>query len=145
MIDLSSAPSRQAIEQMYFAYRAFTEQPDRMLDKRGLSRVHHRILYFVGARPHTTVNDLLATLKVSKQALNAPLRQLIEMGLIANNTAAHDGRVRQLVLTKAGAQLEAQLTGTQFKQLQAAFDKAGPKAQAGWLAVMGVLSNQAES
>jgi len=145
MIDLSSASSRQAIEQMYFAYRAFTEQPDRMLEKRGLSRVHHRILYFVGARPHTTVNDLLATLKVSKQALNAPLRQLIEMGLIANNTAAHDGRVRQLVLTKTGAQLEAQLTGTQIKQLQAAFDQAGPKAQAGWLAVMGVLSNQAES
>ncbi len=64
---------------------------------------------------------------------------------ISNNTAAHDGRVRQLVLTKAGAQLEAQLTGTQVKQLQAAFDQAGPKAQAGWLAVMGVLSNQAES
>ncbi len=41
---------------------------------------------------------------------------------IANYTPAHDGRVRQLVLTKAG-----------------------PKAQAGWLAVMGVLSKQANS
>lgn len=145
MVDLNNTSTREAIEQLYFGYRALTEQPDRILEKKGLGRVHHRILYFVGRSPNTTVNALLSTLNVSKQALNAPLRQLIEMGLVAMATAAHDRRVRQLVLTRAGQQLEAQLTGTQMAQLQAVFDEAGPQAEAGWHRVMAVLSRQEKS
>ncbi len=131
-----------AIEQFYFGYRAFTTPPDRILDQRGLGRVHHRILYFVGRNPHISVNTLLTLLSVSKQALNAPLRQLIEMKLIAMDTAEHDRRVRQLSLTANGSKLEAQLTGTQMKQLQAIFKKAGPEAEAGWHRVMDCLANE---
>ena len=83
----SDAQLRQAIEYLYYAYRSFTERPDKILDKRGLGRVHHRILYFVGRNPGTTVNALLSTLQVSKQALNAPLRQLLAMQLIGAQTA----------------------------------------------------------
>ncbi len=133
---------RLAIEQLYFGYRAFTAPPDRILGQRGLGRVHHRILYFVGRNPQLSVNDLLGTLGVSKQALNAPLRQLVEMRLVAVDTAAHDRRVRQLSLTAAGAKLEARLTGTQTKQLQAVFDQAGAGAEAGWHRVMSILSGQ---
>lgn len=133
---------RLAIEQFYFGYRAFTAPPDRILDQRGLGRVHHRILYFVGRNPQISVNTLLSLLSVSKQALNAPLRQLIEMKLIAMDTAAHDRRVRQLSLTPSGAKLEAQLTGTQMKQLQAVFKQVGAEAEAGWHQVMRCLSEQ---
>ena len=133
---------RLAIEQFYFAYRAFTNPPDRILDQRGLGRVHHRILYFVGRNPQISVNTLLALLDVSKQALNAPLRQLIEMNLIAMDTAEHDRRVRELSLTATGAKLESQLTGTQMKQLQAVFDQVGAEAEAGWHRVMCGLSAQ---
>ncbi len=145
MVDLKNTATREAIEQLYFGYRALTEQPDRILEKKGLGRVHHRILYFVGRSPNTTVNALLSTLNVSKQALNAPLRQLIEMGLVAMTTAEHDRRVRQLILTRVGQQLESQLTGTQMAQLQAVFDEAGPQAEAGWRRVMAVLSDQQKS
>jgi len=131
-----------AIEQFYFGYRAFTNPPDRILEQRGLGRVHHRILYFVGRNPHISVNVLLGLLDVSKQALNAPLRQLIEMKLVAMDTAEHDRRVRELALTSAGVKLEAQLTGTQMKQLKAAFEKTGEKAEAGWHQVMKILSEQ---
>jgi DNA-binding MarR family transcriptional regulator len=127
---------RLAIEQFYFGYRAFTAPPDRILDQRGLGRVHHRILYFVGRNPQISVNTLLALLDVSKQALNAPLRQLIEMKLIAIDTAEHDRRVRQLSLTPSGSKLEAQLTGSQMKQLQSVFELAGANAEAGWHQVM---------
>lgn len=133
---------RLAIEQFYFGYRAFTAPPDRILDQRGLGRVHHRILYFVGRNPQISVNDLLALLNVSKQALNAPLRQLIEMRLVAMATAEHDRRVRQLTLTASGAKLEAQLTGTQMKQLRAVFEEAGKNAEAGWHQVMHCLVGQ---
>jgi len=125
-----------AIEQFYFGYRAFTAQPDRILAQRGLGRVHHRILYFVGRNPRISVNALLGMLSVSKQALNAPLRQLLELQLVAMGTAGHDKRVRQLSLTPSGAQLEALLTGTQMEQLQAVFEQAGASAEAGWHQVM---------
>lgn len=133
---------RLAIEQFYFGYRAFTAPPDRILDQRGLGRVHHRILYFVGRNPNISVNELLTLLNVSKQALNAPLRQLIEMKLIVMDTAEHDRRVRQLSLTASGSKLEAQLTGTQMKQLQAVFDQVGAEAEAGWHQVMRRLATQ---
>jgi DNA-binding MarR family transcriptional regulator len=132
----------QAIEQFYFGYRAFTAPPDRILDQRGLGRVHHRILYFVGRNPQISVNTLLGLLSVSKQALNAPLRQLLEMRLIAMDTAQHDRRVRQLTLTTSGTKLEAQLTGTQMKQLQAVFEQSGASAEDGWLQIMRRLSEQ---
>lgn len=134
---------RQAIEQLYFGYRAFTASPDRILAQRGLGRVHHRILYFVGHNPGISVNALLAMLKVSKQALNAPLRQLVEMHLISLATAEHDRRVRQLSLTTDGAKLEAQLTGTQLKLLGKVFEQAGPDAEQGWQRIMALLSKEA--
>jgi DNA-binding MarR family transcriptional regulator len=139
----SEAQVRESIELFYFAYRAFTDRADRMLDRRGLGRVHHRILYFVGRQPSVAVNGLLQVLGVSKQALNAPLRQLVAMKLIAVETAPHDRRVRQLALTPAGRTLERQLTGLQTKHLGAVFDAVGPVAETHWRAVMAALSHAA--
>jgi DNA-binding MarR family transcriptional regulator len=129
----------RAIEQFYFGYRALTNPPDRILAQRGLGRVHHRILYFVGRNSHLSVNALLGLLNVSKQALNAPLRQLVEIQLVAMGTAEHDRRVKELTLTPAGKKLEAQLTGTQMKQLKTVFELAGANAEAGWQRVMQTL------
>ncbi len=126
------AALRLAVEAFYFGYRAFTAPPDRILDKLGLGRVHHRILYFVAHKPALSVNALLSILAVSKQALNAPLRRLIDMGLVSTTTAEHDRRVRQLTLTATGRKLEAELTRTQVKLLEAAFARAGEGAELGW-------------
>ncbi len=131
-----SAGLRQAIEQFFFAYRAFTAHPDRILGERGLGRVHHRILYFVGRNPGIAINALLDTLGVTKQALNAPLRRLTEMKLVSVRTAAHDRRCKELRLTAEGARLEARLTGTQMRHLSRVFAAAGKDAAAGWRAVM---------
>lgn len=135
------AALRAAIEQFYFAYRAFTSPPDRVLEQRGLGRVHHRILYFVAHDPGLSVNALLSILGVSKQALNAPLRQLIEMGLIHTTSAEHDRRVKQLTLTAAGQKLEAQLTTTQMKHLDQVFTAAGAKAEAAWCSIMTAIGD----
>lgn len=143
MLDLDNpAPSddlHAAIEQFYFAYRGFTDRPDRILERRGLGRVHHRILYFIGRRPDVSVRGLLDLLAVSKQALNAPLRQLMEMGLVGAEASTQDRRVKRLALTPAGRKLEAELTEAQTRHLRAAFDRAGTEAQRGWSAVMGEL------
>jgi DNA-binding MarR family transcriptional regulator len=128
-----------AIEQFYFAYRGFTDRPDRILERRGLGRVHHRILYFIGRRPEVSVRGLLDLLAVSKQALNAPLRQLMEMDLVRAEASTQDRRVKRLALTDAGRRLEAELTEAQTRHLRVAFDRAGAEAQRGWRAVMGEL------
>lgn len=141
MVDLNrEAALQEAIELLYFSYRAFTDRPDRILGQRGLNRVHHRILYFVGRNPDLSVNSLLGILEVSKQALNGPLRQLVEMDLIAMRVAPHDGRVKQVRLTYEGERLEARLSGTQRKQLAEVFDAAGTAAESGWRAVMRKLA-----
>ena len=49
----------EAWELMHFALRAVVARPDQMLEKRGLSRVHHRILFFVARQPDLSVNQLL--------------------------------------------------------------------------------------
>lgn len=130
------AALRAAIELFFFGYRAFTAQPDRILERRGLSRAHHRVLYFVGREPGIAVSALLQTLGVSKQALNGPLRRLLDDGLVTARAADHDRRVRQLRLTADGERLEAQLTGTQMRQLSAAFERVGPRAESAWREAM---------
>lgn len=143
MIDLKDeATLRAAIERFYFAYREFTAGADRVLAQRGLSRVHHRILYFVGRQPDSSVKDLLATLAITKQALHAPLRQLIEMGLVLSGGDEADGRVRRLRLSGAGRRLEAKLTATQTALLAAAFAQAGEAGAAGWFAVMEAVAGK---
>ena len=64
MIDQSNTPElRAAVESLFFGYRAFTSRPDRLLAQRGLGRVHHRILYFVGRQPQIAVNALLTSIQ----------------------------------------------------------------------------------
>jgi DNA-binding MarR family transcriptional regulator len=137
MVDPSRQESlRRAIELLFFGYREFTDRPDRILERRGLGRVHHRILYFVGRNPEVSVKGLLEILAVSKQALSAPLRQLAQMQLVAMAPGAEDRRVKRLILTAEGRRLEAELTGTQMRHLSAAFDAAGAADEAGWMRVM---------
>jgi DNA-binding MarR family transcriptional regulator len=128
---------------MHFALRAVIAEPDRILAARGLTRMHHRVLFFVAHTPGMSVGDLQTTLDVTKQALNAPLRQLQTQGLIELAKADHDARVREIRLTDAGAALETQLTGEQQRLFADAFHKAGPQAHQGWRTVMLALARQA--
>lgn len=143
MIDLNrQAELHEAIELFFHAYRAFTAPPDRILEARGLGRVHHRILYFVARSPGTTVSALLGVLGVSKQALNAPLRQLVEVGLVSTEAGTHDRRAKHLRLSEAGAALEAELSGTQMALLDALFSGSGPADEAAWRGLMARLAGR---
>jgi len=128
-----------ALELMFHGYRSLTARPDRILESRGLQRVHHRILYFVGRNPGISVGELLETLHVSKQALNAPLRQLLEMGMVDSTPSEQDRRARLLRLTSDGIRLERQLTGSQRKHLEKVFATAGSTSEIGWRHVMQAL------
>lgn len=128
------------MELLYFGYRAFTDRADRILERRGLGRVHHRILYFIGRRPGISIGGLLGLLSITKQALNAPLRQLIEMKLIAPSADSADRRVKRLELTDEGRALEADLSGAQMRYLEASLGRTGEADEAGWRRVMAELA-----
>lgn len=149
MVDQSSAISNareaelnEALELFHFAFRAFTAKPDQLLEARGLQRVHHRILYFVGRNPEIRVSGLLAILGVTKQALHAPLRQLMAMGLVQDSPHASDKRGKCLRLTPEGEKLEAALSGAQRKLLGSLFDQAGDESESAWRSLMGQLAGQ---
>ena len=130
----------QAWELMHFALRAVVARPDQMLEKRGLSRVHHRILFFVARQPDLAVNQLLQVLGVSKQALNQPLRQLYAQNLVTYTPAPQDRRQRRLALTEGGRDLERRLTEPQRKLFDSALGGAGAKAEAAWRSVMAIMA-----
>ena len=139
------------MEAFFFGYQAFTAKADEMLDRRGLSRVHQRIVFFIARYPGLSVKELLNVLWVSKQALNTPLRQLIEMELVLSVAPEDDKRKRLLELTAEGAKFEESLRREQVKLLQRVFADqvrpqlaqtgAGRDAVDGWLAVNQALGN----
>ncbi|MDX5373889.1 MAG: MarR family transcriptional regulator [Pseudomonadaceae bacterium] len=144
MLDLKKPNVQQAaMEAFFFGYQAFTAKPDEMLARRGLSRVHHRILFFIARYPGLSVKELLGYLGVSKQALNIPLRQLQEMHMVESVAASDDKRKRQLGLTAAGARLEQSLRREQARLLQRVFEDAGEAAVQAWLEVNQALRQAA--
>ncbi|MEM6480591.1 MAG: MarR family transcriptional regulator [Pseudomonadota bacterium] len=127
---------RQGIEAMFFAYRGFTADPDRILATIDYGRAHHRAIHFVARTPGTTVNKLLMTLGVTKQSLNRVLRTLIEDGLVESRQGARDRRERHLSLTSTGRELEKRLSAAQRERLRDAYHAAGPEAVEGFRKVL---------
>ncbi|WP_372674539.1 MarR family winged helix-turn-helix transcriptional regulator [Aquicoccus sp.] len=136
LLFLTDEQLRQAIEAMFFAYRGFTADPDRILATMAYGRAHHRALHFIARVPGTTVNNLLEILGVTKQSLNRVLRTLVEDGLVESQVGRTDRRERHLYLTDAGAALEQRLSDAQRARMRAAFRQAGPQAVAGFRTVL---------
>ncbi|MBI1245472.1 MAG: MarR family transcriptional regulator [Alphaproteobacteria bacterium] len=127
---------RLGIELLFYAYRDFTAEPDRMLDDIGLGRAHHRAIYFVGRYPGINVGELLAILRITKQSLSRVLGELVRKGYISQRPGTIDRRQRRLELTEMGAALERKLSENQRRRIAAAYRAAGPNAVEGFRRVM---------
>lgn len=136
LLYLTDEQLRQGIEAMYFAYRGFTADPDRILESMAYGRAHHRAIHFINRAPGTTVTNLLAILGVTKQSLNRVLRTLIEDGLVESRVGTSDRRERNLYLTDEGITLENRLSDAQRARMRAAFRDAGPEAVSGFRQVL---------
>lgn len=136
LLFLTDEQIRRGIEAMFFAYRGFTADPDRLLAEKEYGRAHHRALHFVHRSPGTTVGDLLHVLGVTKQSLNRVLRRLMADGLVEARVGAEDRRERRLHLTEAGRALEKALSDAQADRVRAAYRAAGPVAVAGFREVL---------
>jgi len=136
LLFLTDEQLRKGIEAMFFAYRAFTADPDRILENLEYGRAHHRAIHFINRQPGLTVNTLLSVLGVTKQSLNRVLRTLVEDGLVEARVGRKDKRERHLYLTEKGAGLERELSEAQRTRMRAAYRTAGPAAVAGFRQVL---------
>jgi len=136
LLFLTDEQLRQGIEAMFFAYRGFTADPDRILAEMAYGRAHHRAIHFINRAPGTTVNNLLAILGVTKQSLNRVLRTLISDGLVESRVGTVDKRERHLFLTEKGRSLESKLSDAQRARMRTAYKDAGPEAVSGFKRVL---------
>lgn len=136
LLFLTDEQVRKGIEAMFFAYRGFTADPDRILGDYGYGRAHHRAIHFIHRAPGITVTRLLTVLGVTKQSLNRILRVLLEDGLVEARIGRKDKRERLLHLTETGEALERELSDAQRARMRAAYRAAGPGAVQGFRQVL---------
>lgn len=142
LLFLTDEQLRKGSEAMFFAYRGFTADPDRILSDKGYGRAHHRAIHFINRAPGTTVNNLLGILGVTKQSLNRVLRALIEDGLVESKPGTTDRRERHLTLTDDGEALERLLSDAQRDRMRLAYKTAGPEAVAGFRKVLEAMMDE---
>ena len=133
----------ELIELLFFAYRDFVSDPDRLLSAYGFGRAHHRVLHFVGRNPGIRVQELLDILRITKQSLGRVLRELIEKRLVHQLEGEDDRRQRLLHLTPEGAELHASLMAPQIARVRQALTEAGEPAHGQYRRVLGKLIDQA--
>jgi len=114
---LNDKEIKKVIELFFFSYRDFTAGPDKVLEKLGFGRAHHRIIYFVGKKNNITIKELLVVLKITKQSLSRVLNQLVKEGFIVVSTG-FDKRTKTLSLTKNGITLENELSTIQINKIK---------------------------
>jgi DNA-binding MarR family transcriptional regulator len=113
------------VEALFFAYRDFTSEPDRILHEIGFGRAHQRVLHFVYRYPGMRVADLLDILQITKQSLARVLRELIKKGYIAQQSGKVDKRERLLYVTENGAELARRLVAPQLDKINGALASVG--------------------
>jgi DNA-binding MarR family transcriptional regulator len=128
---LTGGSGDDLIELLFFAYRDFVGDPDRILAQYGFGRAHHRVLHFVDRYPGLTIAELLDILRITKQSLNRVLKDLIEQDYITQKTGTNDRRQRLLFCTAAGTVLAGDLIRVQSRRVARALAdaEAGQTAQ----------------
>ena len=144
LLFLTDEQLRQGIEAMFFAYRGFTADPDRILSDMAYGRAHHRALHFIARQPGISVAGLLDILDVTKQSLARVLKPLVDHGLVEQRVGTRDRRKRLLFLTEEGSAFEERLSGPQRERLLRAFRDAGPEAVDGFRLVMTAIMDADE-
>ncbi len=120
--EAETPPMFDLIELLFFAYRDFVGDADRLLADFSFGRAHHRVLHFVHRHPDLTVNALLDILKITKQSLNRVMKDLTDKRLIAVRASTSDRRRRLLHVTPEGCRLALELAHLQSERFRLALE-----------------------
>ncbi|WP_162849053.1 MarR family winged helix-turn-helix transcriptional regulator [Sphingobium amiense] len=139
---MGKAEISEALSLILFVHLAVAADADKALTATGLSRTHHRILFLVALRPGVTVGEIVTLLRVTAQAIQAPLRTLIESGLIEQQSSERDKRRRHLVLSERGQTFLTALADAQYARIAKALDDAGAGPVQGFLSIMQAMMDE---
>ena len=120
---MTQKPDFELIEALFFAYRNFVGEADKILEQYNFGRANHRVLHFVYRNEGLTIASLLDILQITKQSLARVLKELVDGGFIVQHEGAEDRRQRLLYLTQKGEVLAAQLSVAQSACLHKALAK----------------------
>jgi DNA-binding MarR family transcriptional regulator len=126
----------EAIVAFHHAYQAVIAEADELLAERGLARSHHKILYYAVRHAGCSVTDVRNFIGVSRQAMQRPLNDLHQRGLIELFVAPGNRRLHRVVLTREGADLERRVSGVMRHRFETAFSKVSKTARQNWFALM---------
>ena len=129
-------PAYALIELMFFAYRDFVRDADRILARDGFGRAHHRVLYFVSRRPGLTIAELLVILEITKQSLNRVLNDLVDRSYVSIRSGETDRRRRLLFATARGDALVKAIADVQSARFERVFAGLGADAEPGAMAFL---------
>jgi DNA-binding MarR family transcriptional regulator len=124
-----AGPDYELIELLFFAYRDFVGEADRLLARHGFGRAHHRVLHFVNRNQGLTVADLLQILEITKQSLARVLRDLVDGGFVEQQAGQEDRRQRLLFLTDRGKALAGELAAMQGRRIARALAASDPEGR----------------
>ena len=122
-------PMFDLIELLFFAYRDFVADPDRILENIGFGRAHHRVLHFVDRQPGLTIAELLDILRITKQSLSRVLKELLDQNYVEQRAGVSDRRQRLLYPTAEGRRLARDLARLQTERFTRALASLGPDAR----------------
>jgi DNA-binding MarR family transcriptional regulator len=139
-------PAYDLIELLFFAYRDFVSDPDRLLADFGFGRAHHRVLHFVDRQPGLTIAELLDILRITKQSLNRVLKELLGKGFIESRTGTADRRQRLLYVTPQGHELALRLAKLQTRRIARALaDEPAGSGEAASRFLLGMIDPTARA
>lgn len=119
----------------FFINLALMSDTYEALEPHGLTRLHNRIMCITGFAPGLTMGELKRVLRVSHQNLNAPVRQLLEKGLLVAEVGTKDRRQKHLHLTKSGRQLVRAVVARLLARVETAYKACSPQAVETFLGV----------
>ena len=126
-----ATPMFDLIELLFFAYRDFVGDADRLLETIGFGRAHHRVLHFVNRQPGLTIAELLDILRITKQSLSRVLKDLLDEEFVEQRAGLADRRQRMLYPTDKGRRLALELAGLQSERFQRALVELPATARSG--------------
>ncbi len=125
-----SEPMFDLIEMLFFAYRDFVGDADRLLESYRFGRAHHRVVHFVNRHPGLTIAELLDILKITKQSLSRVLKDLLDQNFVEARAGVADRRQRHLFTTAKGRKLALDLAHLQSRRFARALDALPANARA---------------
>lgn len=132
------------LERMHYVYNNYVRGSNHVMEKIGLGRAHHRVLYFIArgraAAGTGGLRGMAQRLGISKQALHKTLRELIEHDLAISEPDPANKREHFMTLTPKGLALEELVSGIQRRMFAEAAAKHGNDAIKSWAAIMDVLA-----